>query len=225
MDFQTPAAGRWRRPFVARIGAIICQTAAAWAASVIPKLLRRAQARRHEAGGRLMNTLKVVLCAGVILTIVGRSAPAAAETYKALVVKIVDGDTLDVFHDGRKERIRLKDIDCPELNQAYGRRARRFTGELAFNQLVTVTTYGKDTKRRTLAEIALPGGINLNQELVRVGYAWTIPESGNAVLARLENTARKWPRGLWLDPDPMSPWAWRKKHPPSRYAKFKRDRR
>lgn len=172
-----------------------------------------------------MSIIRVVLCASVLLAILGTRAPAAADTYRALVVKIVDGDTLDVFHDGHKERVRLKNIDCPEVGQAYGRRARRFTGEISFNQMVTVTTHGKDAKGRTLADIALPGGINLNQELVRVGYAWAIPGDGGGLLTRLEETARKWPRGLWLDPHPMSPWEWRKSHPASRHTKFRRYRR
>ena len=107
-------------------------------------------------GARPMRVIKYFLCASVLLTILGTRAPVAADTYQALVVKIVDGDTLDVFHDGHKERVRLKDVDCPELGQAYGRRARRFTGELSFNQMVTVTTHGKDATGRTLADIALP---------------------------------------------------------------------
>jgi endonuclease YncB( thermonuclease family) len=147
------------------------------------------------------------------------SPSAGAETYKALVTSIIDGDTVDVSHEGQKVRLRLRDIDCPELGQPYGRKARRFTGTLAFNQTVTVHTFGQDPHGRTLAEITLPGGMNLNQELVRVGYAWVGPHvSHDGVLTRLEMSARKWPRGLWVESRPIEPWEWRKTHPQKPHA-------
>ena len=146
----------------------------------------------------------------------GTEVPLAhAETYKALVATIVDGDTLDVEHGGKKIRLRLRDIDCPEMGQPYGRKARRFTGTLAFNQTVTVYTFGQDPHGRTVADITLPGGMNLNQELVRVGYAWVAPHvPHNGFLTKLELSARSKPRGLWVESHPIEPWEWRKTHPP-----------
>ena len=39
------------------------------------------------------------------------------------VVGVIDGDTIDALHDGVAERIRLNGIDCPEMRQAFGRKA------------------------------------------------------------------------------------------------------
>ena len=39
------------------------------------------------------------------------------------VVSVLDGDTLDVLHNGQAERIRLSGIDCPEKGQAFGKNA------------------------------------------------------------------------------------------------------
>lgn len=149
-----------------------------------------------------------------------------AESFQALVTSIVDGDTFDVDHEGKKVRLRLRDIDCPELGQPYGRKARRFTGTLAFNQTVTVHTFGLDAHGRTLAEVTLPGGINLNQELVRVGYAWVTPQvPHDDLLTKLEMSARRRPRGLWVESHPIEPWEWRKTHPTkSQRAKHRRHR-
>jgi endonuclease YncB( thermonuclease family) len=36
------------------------------------------------------------------------------------VVAVFDGDTIEVLHNNRLERIRLSGIDCPEKGQAYG---------------------------------------------------------------------------------------------------------
>ena len=54
--------------------------------------------------------------------------------------------------------------------------------------------------------------INVNHELVKEGWCWWdrphAPES--AILEALEAEARDASRGLWIDPSPVSPWAWRK---------------
>ena len=36
------------------------------------------------------------------------------------VVRVLDGDTLEVLHDNKAERIRLSGIDYPEKGQVYG---------------------------------------------------------------------------------------------------------
>jgi micrococcal nuclease len=40
------------------------------------------------------------------------------------VVRVHDGDTLTVLIDHRQIRVRLVEIDAPELGQAFGRRSR-----------------------------------------------------------------------------------------------------
>jgi endonuclease YncB( thermonuclease family) len=48
------------------------------------------------------------------------------------------GDTLEVLHDQRPERIRLNGIDCPEKGQAFGNRAKQAASALVFGKVVTV---------------------------------------------------------------------------------------
>lgn len=43
-----------------------------------------------------------------------------------------------VLHEGRAKQVRLNGIDCPELGQAFGRRAKQFTSQLAFGKEVVV---------------------------------------------------------------------------------------
>jgi micrococcal nuclease len=95
-----------------------------------------------------------------------------AEEFRGRVVGITDGDTITVLHNGRAEKMRLYGIDCPERHQAFGTRARRFTSSLAFGKEVTVRFRDKDRYRRTVADVILPEGRNLNHELVKAGYAW-----------------------------------------------------
>ena len=99
------------------------------------------------------------------------AATLLAEDFTGRVVAITDGDTIRVMHDGAAERIRLWGIECPESKQAFGTRAKQFTGELAFGQTVTVKVRDIDRYKRTVAGIILPDGRNLNREIVRAGFA------------------------------------------------------
>ena len=81
------------------------------------------------------------------------------------VVRILDGDTIEVLHNNHAEIIRLSGIDCPEKRQAYGQKAKHAASVLAFGKDVTIQTHGLDKYRRTLGDVILPGGINLNSNL------------------------------------------------------------
>jgi endonuclease YncB( thermonuclease family) len=63
-----------------------------------------------------------------------------------------------------------------------------------------------------VAEIILPDGRNLNQELVPAGLAWWYERYARreTVLRDLEQEARDAKRGLWSDRNPVAPWDWRK---------------
>lgn len=68
----------------------------------------------------------------------------AGADFSGPVVSILHGDTIEVLHNNRAERIRLNGIDCPEKGQAYGKRAKQATSELVFGKKVTLQTFGKD---------------------------------------------------------------------------------
>lgn len=73
-------------------------------------------------------TKRVAICS--VLFLFGYSLAAADFTGK--IVRILDGDTIEVLHDNRAERIRLSGIDCPEKGQALGTRAKQAALELVF---------------------------------------------------------------------------------------------
>ena len=50
-----------------------------------------------------------------------------ADNFSGHVVGVIDGDTIDVLHNGQAERIRPNGIDCPEKRQAFGKKAKQFT--------------------------------------------------------------------------------------------------
>jgi micrococcal nuclease len=148
---------------------------------------------------------------GLILAVCALSV--AADEWSGRVVGVTDGDTIRVLLNGHAVVVRLQGIDAPEKRQAYGERAKQVTAALAFDKTVTVRATGRDRYGRLLAEVILPDGRALNQELVRAGYAWWFRKySTDATLARLEAEAREAHLGLWADPDPVPPWTWRRVH-------------
>jgi endonuclease YncB( thermonuclease family) len=130
------------------------------------------------------------------------------------VVRIRDGDSLVVLAGGAEVEVRLHGVDAPELAQAYGRRAKRRTGELAFGKEVRLESRGRDSYGRELAEVLLPDGRSLNRELVSEGFAWWYRRyADDTDLAAREREARAARRGLWAGPAPVPPWEWREAHP------------
>lgn len=87
------------------------------------------------------------------------ATPAHLFTYSATVRKIVDGDTLDIaiaLAPGftRDLRLRLRGLDCPELETAAGRAAKAFVETLlAPGDEVTLCTTKPDKYDRYLADV------------------------------------------------------------------------
>lgn len=134
-----------------------------------------------------------------------------AQQWTGRVVRVSDGDTLEVLRGRETVRIRLHGIDCPELGQPFGQRARQRTGDLAMGKTVTVRPVEDDRFGRVVAEILLPGGASLNRKLVEEGLAWWFRQYAprDVELRLLEEKARDARRGLWADRHPVPPWKWR----------------
>lgn len=92
--------------------------------------------------------------------------------FTAPVVAILDGDTIEVLNGHHAERIRLSGIDCPEKGQAFGKRAKQAASELVYGKEVTLQTHGYDKYKRTLADVILQDGTNVNHTLVKDGWCW-----------------------------------------------------
>jgi len=135
-----------------------------------------------------------------------------AGDFTGSVVAILDGDTLEVLHNTHPERIRLSGIDCPEKGQAFGHKAKEAASALAFGKNVTIQTHGYDKYKRTLGDVVLPDGTNVNHTLVKDGWCWWYRKYAprDTVLEGLEKEAREARKGLWADSQPVPPWEWRK---------------
>jgi endonuclease YncB( thermonuclease family) len=137
--------------------------------------------------------------------------PLAHADFHGRVVRVADGDTLDVLVYRRPVRVRLAQIDAPEMRQAFGRQARQTLVSLTFRQNVTVIEGGHDRYGRIVGTVYV-GRVNVNRELVRRGMAWASRyHFGDPALIRIEAEARRQKRGLWANPYPAPPWNFRKR--------------
>ena len=140
------------------------------------------------------------------------AGPAAAD---ALVVRAVDGDTLEVEIEGRREDVRLIGVDTPETVkpdepvQCFGPQASAFTHRIADGRRARLL-FGverRDIYERLLAYVQLgdpPFDVkrrSLNAMLLRRGLARTLTFPPNdrfaAPFRRLELRAARTGRGLW----------------------------
>lgn len=147
----------------------------------------------------------------VVALLLAPASVASAQAFTGRVVGVSDGDTIRVLRDRTEVRVRLNGIDCPETGQDFGSRAKSVTSSLAFGQVVKVIPKETDRYGRIVADVVLPDGRALNEELVRQGMAWWYRHYARNIvrLAQLESEAKAARRGLWSQPNPVPPWEWR----------------
>jgi endonuclease YncB( thermonuclease family) len=135
------------------------------------------------------------------------------QTFVAKVIRILDGDTMEILYKNAPIKIRLAHIDCPEKrgSQPYGNNAKIALSDLCFGQYVTVYGEKYDRNKRLIAVVVNAKKQVVNQEMLKQGMAWHFKRySTDAVYASLELDARKNKVGLWHDTNPIAPWEWRK---------------
>lgn len=100
------------------------------------------------------------------------------------VIKVIDGDTVDVIFDlgfsmFRKERVRLNRIDAPPMvaknphEKQLALDAKEFVAKwLAAQKTLRGRTTKDDKYGRMLTDIYGDGDESLNEQMVRLGYAW-----------------------------------------------------
>ena len=127
------------------------------------------------------------------------------------VINIADGDTLVIQHGYDEIKIRLYEIDTPELDQPYGNEAKQALYDLAFNKTVTVTIETIDDYGRIVGKVYIRG-LDVNAELIKQGHAWVFRKyAKDKSLYDMEQAARQNQLGLWALPEEqrMPPWKWR----------------
>ena len=192
-----------------------------------PRKITDRQRRARYAMRRFMwAAVGVVVLVGLVTAdrygVLGRAPQPDLETYHGKtfrVVKVIDGDTLDIDapdRNGRATRIRLWGVDTPETVKPdspvehFGPEASRFTRELCMGKQVRIElepgTSSRGKYGRLLAWVFLPDGRLLNRVIVEQGYGYADPRFFDHHLKRelltLQSRARTARLGLWKDVKP-----------------------
>ena len=135
-----------------------------------------------------------------------------AENLTGKVVSVADGDTITILTDNKQTRIRLAEIDTPEKNQPYGKKAKKALSDFIFGKTVRIEIETIDRYGRTVGTI-FSEGLNINKEMVKAGHAWVyVQYAKDKTLFDLEKNAKENQLGLWALPEGerIAPWQWRR---------------
>ncbi len=128
------------------------------------------------------------------------------------VIRVLDGDTIEVLQDKKPVRIRLANIDAPEKKQAFGRWSTNQLKTLLAGQSVTVSYTQTDRYDRIVGRVFTTNGTEASRFMVQSGAAWVYERyNTDKSLPALQREAQEQKRGLWADPKPVPPWEWRHK--------------
>jgi micrococcal nuclease len=122
------------------------------------------------------------------------------------VLRVIDGDTLEVLLNNQKRRIRLLLVDTPEItkgkNEPYGQEAKQHVWAMlqAVRNRVTIEIEGMDKYGRLLAHV-FAAGVNLQKSLLTNGLAKYAYDYGDYKYENeyreAERQAREKQRGIW----------------------------
>jgi micrococcal nuclease len=139
----------------------------------------------------------------------GGAVGAPGGTAQARVSRVVDGDTIVVRVDGRRERVRYIGIDTPESVkpgtpvQCFAKAASAENERLVAGRTVRLQFDRelRDRYGRLLAYVVRGDGVSVNEALLRGGFAQTIvfpPNTRNRLrFAAIERHAQDRGAGLW----------------------------
>ena len=137
--------------------------------------------------------------------------PPAGADEPTTVVRIVDGDTIEVFLPHGLDKVRLIGVDTPELNrnkrkpvEYFAKEATAFTTRMVRGKPVRLAGEAgqpnRDRYNRLLRYVFLEDGSCLNAEIVRQGYGHAyvkFPFARMEEFRGYEREAREAGRGLW----------------------------
>lgn len=136
-----------------------------------------------------------------------------AGEFKGKVIRVLDGDTIEVLQNNKPVRIRLANIDAPESKQPFGKWSTNQLKALIAAQPVTVTYSQTDRYGRIIGRVLTSNGTEASRMMVQAGAAWVYEQyNADNALPALQREAQKHKLGLWADSDPIPPWRWRQKN-------------
>jgi micrococcal nuclease len=147
----------------------------------------------------------------LLLSLFFWAAQAQANQLHGVVSKVQDGDTLTLKSGETTHKVRLAEIDAPELKQAFGKESRESLLSVALGKDATAFCSPKDRFGRNICKVLVDGS-DLGAHQMSRGMAWVYvgyAKKGSPMFG-LEATAKNVKAGLWSESNPVAPWDFRK---------------
>lgn len=127
------------------------------------------------------------------------------------IKKVVDGDTVHVFSEGKTLKVRLVEIDAPEMNQPHGEESKEYLEVLLQDGYLNLRISGTDIYGRKLGRLYWKKK-DINRLMVRSGNAWVYDRYvTDKTFYDDQDHAKSLNLGLWNSSDPIQPWDWRRR--------------
>ena len=153
-----------------------------------------------------MKNLTITL---LVLLISGGLSSEYLENLK--IKRVIDGDTVHVFSKGEVLKVRLVEIDTPEMDQPHGKEAKEYLENLLKDGYINLDISGTDIYKRKLGRIYWKEK-DINRLMVKSGHAWVYDQYvTDQTFYEDQNYARSRKLGLWESNDPIQPWEWRRR--------------
>lgn len=155
----------------------------------------------------MMRKIAAVLLILTTIHVIAYATPAT-------VIRVYDGDTLNVDVQGETVRIRLYGIDAPESGQDGNVAATRFLRRLVLEHPVEFKIMKSDRLDQAYAVVIREGKeSSVNAAMVANGYAWVNPDQCKIDECphwrEIESQARMLKLGIWSDLNVVPPWEFR----------------
>ncbi len=161
---------------------------------------------------RLLTICLVLILAFGVKLLAPQAQEHAPDRLIGQVIHVGDGDSITLLdQQQQRHRIRLGEIDAPEIGQAFGQAAKRALHQLVHQQQVEVALLDTDQYGRIVGTVYLDD-LDVNAYMLSQGMAWVYRQHlRRPELIALEQEAQAQKRGLWQQPENqrIAPWIYR----------------
>lgn len=145
-----------------------------------------------------------------LLTIILLATPALATKFQANVLSVLDGDTLIIQTANGPITVHIGGFESPEPGQPFFEEAKALTIKLINGKPVTVSVLG-EIANQSIVKIVPANYKSIPLVLISSGLGW-VAKPVRPTEKEIETKARMKHVGIWSEPNPESPWAYRARY-------------
>lgn len=154
--------------------------------------------------------MKISIVLG-LLAFLSLSVFSSDRQHKGIIItKVIDGDTVIAKLEEKPVRVRLAEIDAPEIDQPWGLNAKKALEAKVLGRRIVLEVIDIDRYDRLVARLILDGR-EINREMIAEGHVWVYRRyMRDKSLLVDEDIAVQNNNGFWAKGGEIAPWEWRR---------------